>query len=350
MEPGSAWYLPFGHRPRGGELAAPAPVTNLPPLTDPALAPIAALLRDPAVKKAGHNIKYDWQVLRRAGVELGGVVYDSMLASFLLDPARRSHGIDTLSLDLPGRGRCGATRTLTGKGRPAIPFAEVPVADAADLLRQPTAPPCSRCSSCFAPRLADAALQPLLDGIEMPLVEVLADMEWPRHPDRPRPLRAAVPRALDRSPAARSGDRRARREAPINLNSPKQLAAVLFDKLQLPVLKRTKTGPSTDADVLEQLAEQGHEVPRLLLEFRELEKLRSTYVDVLPQKVHRDHRTHPHQLQPDRRGHRTALVLRSQPPEHSGAHPARRRDPQGASCRSRAGSSWWRTIPRSSFA
>jgi len=73
----------------------------------------------------------------------------------------------------------------------------------------------------------------------------------------------------------------------INLNSPKQLATVLFDRLQLPILKRTKTGPSTDADVLEELAEQGHRVPRLLLEFRELQKLRSTYVDVLPQKVHR---------------------------------------------------------------
>jgi DNA polymerase-1 len=72
VDPETAWYLPFGHRARGGELAAPAPVTNLPALTDPALAPIAALLRDPTVKKAGHNIKYDWQVLRRAGIELKG--------------------------------------------------------------------------------------------------------------------------------------------------------------------------------------------------------------------------------------------------------------------------------------
>src|SRR6185503_9274646 len=73
---------------------------------------------------------------------------------------------------------------------------------------------------------------------------------------------------------------------PFNFNSPKQLAALLFDKLQLPVLKRTRTGPSTDADVLEELAGQGHEVPRLLLEYRELQKLRSTYVDTLPRKVH----------------------------------------------------------------
>ena len=76
IDPGQAWYLPFGHEPRGGALAAPAPVTNLPALTDPALEPLAALLRDPAVPKGGHNIKHDWQVLRGAGIELGGVVYD----------------------------------------------------------------------------------------------------------------------------------------------------------------------------------------------------------------------------------------------------------------------------------
>ncbi len=84
--PEEVWYLPFGHRPGGGELAAPTPVRNLPPLTDPSNAALYALLTDSAVPKAGHDIKFDWQVLRRAGVELAGVAYDSMLASFVLDP------------------------------------------------------------------------------------------------------------------------------------------------------------------------------------------------------------------------------------------------------------------------
>ena len=97
------WYLSFGHRPRDGELAAPEPVPNLPPLDDPMLAPIAALLSDPSVPKAGHNIKHDWQVLRRAGVELAGVEYDAMLASFVLDPGRRSHAIENLSVEHLGR-------------------------------------------------------------------------------------------------------------------------------------------------------------------------------------------------------------------------------------------------------
>lgn len=283
VEPGSAWYLPFGHRPRGGELAAPAPVTNLPPLTDPALAPIAALLRDPAVKKAGHDIKYDWQVMRRAGIELKGVAYDSMLASFLLDPGRRSHGIDTLSLELLGR-PMRSHDDLTGKGKNRIPLDEVSVADAAEYCGGECATVLAL-HQIFAARLTDAALQPLLDGLEMPLVEVLVDMEWRGIAIDPALFaRLATELSIDLQRLEAEIARAA--GGSINLNSPKQLAAVLFDKLQLPALKRTKTGPSTDADVLEQLAELGHEVPKLLLEYRELEKLRSTYVDVLPKRIH----------------------------------------------------------------
>ena len=284
VAPDAAWYLPFGHRPRSGELAAPAPVANLPPLTDPACASIAELLRDPGVGKGGHNVKYDWQVLRRAGVELAGVTYDSMLASFVLDPARRSHGIDTLSLDhlqLPMR----SYSDLTGKGKAQIPFAEVAVAEAAAYCGADSATVLAL-REFFAPGLAELALQPLLDGIEMPLVEVLVDMEWTGIAIDPaifsrlsKELTADLQR-LEAEIAAAAG-------GALNLNSPKQLAAVLFEKLQLPILKRTKTGPSTDADVLEELAGQGHEVPKLLLEYRELQKLRSTYVDVLPGRVNR---------------------------------------------------------------
>jgi len=278
-----AWYFPFGHLPRGGALAAPAPVSNLPPLTDPACAPIAELLRDPSVRKAGHNIKYDWQVLRRVGVELAGVVFDTMLASFVLDPGRRSHGLDTLCLDHLSQTMVSHA-DLTGKGKEQIPFAEVAIAEAA-----------RRCAAdsttilalrdVFAPRLAATALKPLLDDIELPLVEVLVDMEW---------AGIAIDKALfDRLSRELTQDLiRLEREigeaagAPFNINSPRQLQAVLFERLGLPVLKRTKTGPSTDADVLEQLAANGAAVPKLLLEYRELQKLRSTYVDVLPLKVH----------------------------------------------------------------
>jgi DNA polymerase-1 len=280
--PDQVWYLPFGHRPPAGELAAPAPVTNLPPLTDPRTAPIAALLEDPSVPKAGHNIKFDWQALRQAGVELAGVSYDSMLASFVLDPGRRSHGIDTLSLEHLGRGMREYS-DLTGKGRAQIPFAEVPIADAAAYCGADSGTVLAL-HEFFAPSLREMGLERLLSELEMPLVPVLVDMEWDGV-------------AIDRALFSRISEELARdlmqlelritqaAGTSVNLNSPRQLAALLFEKLQLPVLKRTKTGPSTDADVLEQLADMGHEVPRLILEYREVQKLKSTYVDVLPTRI-----------------------------------------------------------------
>jgi DNA polymerase I len=282
--PDEVWYLPFGHRPAGGELAAPTPVRNLPPLTDPASAPILDLLRDPTVPKAGHDIKFDWQVLRNAGVELAGVTYDSMLASFVLDPGRRSHTIDTLCLEHLGR-TLQTYHDLAGKGKAEIPFAEVAVPVAANYCGVDGATVLAL-HRFFAPMLTETALESLLAEIEMPLLRVLVDMEWEG---------ITIDRALfQRLSAELGGDlRRLEQEitrsagTDVNLNSPRQLASILFEKLQLPVLKKTKTGPSTDADVLEQLAAMGHELPQLILDYRELQKLKNTYVDTLPERINR---------------------------------------------------------------
>ncbi len=289
--PSEIWYIPFSHRHRfAGELGltetgtAPPEVKNLPAITTPAAAPLRELLEDPAVLKAGYNIKYDWQVLRGAGVELRGVAYDSMLTSFVLDPGRRSHAIDTLSLEHLGR----SMRTyedVTGRGKSRIPFAEVSVADASAY--------CG-CGSgtvlalreFFAPSLEEMQVAPLLRDIELPLVEVLVDMEWKGIAiddevfSRLGAELGADMKRLEGEIAAVAGEE-------LNLNSPRQLATVLFERQQLPVLKRTKTGPSTDADVLEQLAADGHELPGLILKYRELQKLKSTYVDTLPGRVNR---------------------------------------------------------------
>ena len=233
--------------------------------------------------KRGHDVKRDWEVLRSAGVELAGVRSDLLLESFLLEPGRRSHALDTLTLDHLGY-TVPLRSGLTGKGRNEVPLAVVPphrVAGAAhDRLRAIHA-----LGEIFAPGLRDAALLPLLDEIELPLIPVLVDMEWAGIAIDPavfRLLQRETKEDLDRL----ASDIAELAGSPFNLNSPKQLAAVLFDTLGLPVIKRTKTGPSTDAEVLEQLADQ-HEVPRLLLEYRELEKLRSTYLDVLPSCVNR---------------------------------------------------------------
>ncbi|MFL5477116.1 MAG: DNA polymerase I [Gemmatimonadales bacterium] len=282
--PEEVWYLPFGHRAAGGELAAPDSVRNLPPLTDFAVAPLFALLTDPSVPKAGHDIKYDWQVLRAAGVELKGVVYDSMLASFVLDPGRRSHTIDTLCLEHLGR-TLQTYPDLTGKGKSEIPFAEVAVSQAASYCGTDSATVLSL-HRFFQPMLQETALEPLLQTIEMPLLEVLVDMEW---------AGITIDLALFRKLGEELGGdlRRLEQEiaqaagTEVNLNSPRQLASVLFERLQLPVLKKTKTGPSTDADVLEQLAAMGHELPRLILEYRELQKLKNTYIDTLPTRINR---------------------------------------------------------------
>lgn len=279
---GEAWYLPFGHRPVDGELAAPAAIRNLPPLGDSGCAALVAVLVDGAVGKGGHDIKFAWQVLRRAGVELGGVRFDSMLASFVLDPGRRSHAIEALCLD-----HLGVTLPppVAPSGRTHTPAAEREVGRAGQLAGNEAAIVVAL-RRFFAPQLDATALRPLLDDLEMPLVEVLVEMEWCGIAIDPtvfdglsRELTADLVR-LEGAIATAAG-------GVVNLNSPKQLATILFDRLGLPVLKKTKTGPSTDADVLAQLAEQGHEVPRLMLEYRELQKLKSTYVDVLPGRVNR---------------------------------------------------------------
>jgi DNA polymerase-1 len=223
-------------------------------------------------------------VLRRAGVELAGVAYDSMLASFVLDPGRRSHAIDTLCLEHLGR----AMQTYTdvaGKGKAQIPFAEVPIAAAAAYCGADSGTVLAL-HDYLAPALREMAMEPLFREIEMPLVPVLTDMEWEGisiDPDVFARLSGELGAELARLESEIAG---VAGEA-LNLNSPRQLATILFEKQQLPVLKRTKTGPSTDADVLDQLAAMGHELPRLILEYRELQKLKSTYVDTLPERVNR---------------------------------------------------------------
>jgi DNA polymerase-1 len=281
--PTEVWYFPFGHRPPGGELAAPAPVRNLPPILDPASAPIADLLRDPKVPKAAHNLKYDLQVMRRAGIEVRGATYDSMLASFCVDAGRRSNAIDVLSLEhlgIPMR----SYEDLTGKGKAQIPFAEVPVEVAAAYCGHDSATVLAL-HAFFAPKLAERGVERLLTELELPLVPVLADMEWDGV-TIDIPLFARVSNELARDLQTLEQKIAASAGASVNLNSPKQLGTLLFEKLQLPVLKKTKTGASTDAEVLEQLAAMGHEVPQLIMEYREVQKLKSTYVDLLPAEVH----------------------------------------------------------------
>jgi DNA polymerase-1 len=277
---GCGWYLPFGHR-APAELGAKEP-SNLPALGTPALAPVAALLRDTTVPKVGHDVKPDLLTLRGAGVELSGVVDDTMLSSFVLEPGRRSYALDQLVFERLSE-RLPTLASLQGSGRSVRPLAELAPAEVGGVvvaLAQATL----RLREALAGEVEALALGALVRDIELPLVVVLADMEW-------RGIAVDTERlaALSRLFAGELADleRRIYADAGMdfNINSTPQLRHVLYEKLQLPVLKKTKTGPSTDADVLAALAEMGYTTPTLLLEYRELTKLRSTYVDVLPARV-----------------------------------------------------------------
>jgi DNA polymerase-1 len=285
FEAGEAFYLPFGHR-RGGELAlddggAGSP-RNLPPLQAEAMRPLVEMLEDPTVGKVGQNLKYDLIVLEGAGVKMRGVAFDTMVASYVLDPNRRQHGLDALSVTLLGH-KMISYEDVTGKGRSQISFAEVSLEKARDYACE-DADYTLRLKDLFEPELKKHQLENLFRDLEIPLVPVLARMEA-------NGIRIDVPFFREMS-SRLEGDledlkgeivRLAGEE--FNLNSTPQLREILFDRLGLPVLKRTKTGPSTDASVLEELAGMGHPLPTRLLEYRQLEKLRNTYVDALPRLV-----------------------------------------------------------------
>lgn len=293
VAPGEAYYLPFAHRgTRAGQGdldlgdAAPPPVAvgirNLPPLLSDDIAPLRAMLEDPAVKKTAHNAKYDLLVLRRAGVTLRGLDFDSMLASYVHDPGRRSHAIDALALEFLGRSMTGYDE-ICGKGKNAIAFDEVPV-DAARDYSCADSDVALQLRAVFAPRLEEHALTALLAEVELPLVTVLADMEWAGITIDLRWFASLKERfARERGAVEQQVYDAAGEE--FNINSNPKLREILFGKLGLPVKKKTATGPSTDASVLQELADEGHALPLLLMEYRELSKLENTYLDTLPALV-----------------------------------------------------------------
>jgi DNA polymerase I len=257
-------------------------VKNLPPLTDPANAPLRELLEDPKVRKTMQNAKYDLLVLRSVGVEVRGIDFDTMVASYLLDPGRRSHGLDVLALEFLDH-LTTSFEELCGRGKGEIPYDQVPIECARDYACE-DADITWRLREVFEPELESHQLMRLFHEMEIPLICVLAEMEW---------AGISIDVEWFRSLKERFAKERQRVEEEIyaevgerfNINSNPKLREILFDRLQLPVLKRTPTGPSTDASVLRQLADEGHMLPVLLMEYREISKLESTYIDALPPMV-----------------------------------------------------------------
>ena len=258
-------------------------VTNLPAIESAAMVPLRELLEDESIRKTAQNAKRDLLVLRRVGVTLQGLDFDTMLASYVLDPGRRSHGLDVLALEFLDR-TLTSYDELCGKGKTEIPFDACPVEAARDYACEETEAT-FRLRAVFEPLLETHGLTNLLREIELPLLHVLADMEWVGV-SIDLPWFASLKERFKRERERVEKEIYAEAGGEFNINSNNQLRTILFDKLQLPVRKRTATGPSTDASVLQELADAGHTLPELLMEYRELSKLESTYLDTLPSLIH----------------------------------------------------------------
>jgi DNA polymerase-1 len=275
IAPHEAYYIPCGHR----YLGAPSQMT----CTD-VLATLKPILENPAIAKIGQNIKYDWMVLSRHGIDLQGVRFDTMVASYLLNPSKRSHSLDQIAMDFLGH-KTITYAEVVGKGSKKAGFEAVPVGQAIPYAAE-DADITLMAYEALRPQLEELGLMDLFDTVEMPLVPVLLRMEMAGitvDQDRLRELSksfAAQLEALETSIHALAGE-------PFNIKSSQQLGRILFEKLALPVQKKTKkkTGYSTDVGVLTTLAEH-HELPALVLRHRGLAKLKSTYVDALMEMVH----------------------------------------------------------------
>ncbi|MSR35550.1 MAG: DNA polymerase I [Gemmatimonadetes bacterium] len=280
---GEAYYLPFGHCPPGElDLGSHQAIPNLPALGDPRMTQLRDLLEDPTVRKVGQDLKRDLVALWNCGVQPAGFWFDTMVASYVLNPGRRAHTLEALALDILAH-KTITYAEVTGRGQKQISFAEVQLDPARDLTCEDA--DCSlRLYERFQPELEQQGMERLFHDLEMPLIPVLARMESAGIRLDEGFFRE-MSRKLNRDLELIQQEIWKETGVEFNLNSNPQLREILFEKLALPVLKKTKTGPSTDAAVLEELAALGYRVPVLLMEYREMEKLRGTYVDALPRLV-----------------------------------------------------------------
>ncbi|MBT5026822.1 MAG: DNA polymerase I [Nitrospina sp.] len=272
-EEGVACYIPLTHRYLGvpEQLELNAVLGKLKPL-----------LEDPNTTKIGQNIKYDLIVLRNEGIALKGIAFDTMLASYILSPSGRRHNMDDLAKDYLGHTTI-KYKEVVGTASKEIPFDEVDVDRATEYAAE-DADITWRLYEKFAPLLKGDDFK-LFQEMELPLIEVLAEMEihgMKLDSDHLQNLSKLIQVKIDvhqKEIYSAAGEE-------FNINSPKQLSVVLFEKLGLPVIKKTKSGYSTDVSVLEQLAQE-HELPELVLAYRHLGKLKSTYVDALQEDIYR---------------------------------------------------------------
>ena len=272
-QPHAGVYIPLRHSYIGA-----------PPQLDAGLVleRLRPLLEDPEVPKCGQNIKYDIIVLQRQGITLRGVVCDTMVAGYLLNPSRRAHNMAALARDYLQYEPI-SYEDVAGKGAKQVTFDQVDV-ERATAYSAEDADVTLLLARELQPQLMAAELDRLFTEVEMPLIDVLVALER-----RGMALDSAYLRQMSLELQGRMEillhDIHTLAGEEFNVNSPPQLQRILFERLKLPPGKKTKTGYSTDVSVLEQLAVE-HELPQRILDYRHLAKMKSTYVDALPQLVH----------------------------------------------------------------
>lgn len=267
---GKPAYIPLCHNDGTPQLARNAVLHQLKPI-----------LENPDIKKIGQNLKYDYSVFANHGIHLQGIAYDTMLESYVLNSSAGRHDMDSLALKYLGY-KTISYEEVAGKGSKQLRFDDVPVAKAAPYAAEDADITLQLHHTLF-PMLAPS-LHPIFFDVEMPLLTVLADMERTGVLINPETLKEHGHRLKNQ---IRLLEEEAIQLAgrPFNLNSPKQLQEILFEEQQLPIISKTPTGqPSTAESVLQELAFD-YRLAAVILEYRSLSKLVSTYIDALPQKI-----------------------------------------------------------------
>ncbi|OGR28181.1 MAG: DNA polymerase I [Desulfobacterales bacterium RIFOXYA12_FULL_46_15] len=271
------FYIPVGH-------TSPGDVEQ--PAKEDILRILKPVLENPDIKKVGQNIKYDYIVLYRFGIFLQGIVFDTMIASYLLNPSTRGHSLDSIAMTLFGH-KTISYEEVAGKGKNQIGFQDVLIPEAVNYA-------CEDADLTFMAyqelnkNIRDKELSDLMDTIEMPLIKVLAKMEMEGIMVDKNALQQLSQtfelelKHLEQDIYTLAGEE-------FNINSSQQLGFILFEKLKLSTVKKTKmkTGYSTDVEVLTKLAPT-HELPARLLRYRTLDKLKSTYADALQELIHKE--------------------------------------------------------------
>lgn len=271
--PQQAFYIPLGHRHQGD-------IKQLPLFW--VLEQLKPLLEDKEVKKVGQNIKYEWIVLKRHDIYLRGIDCDTMIASYLLNPTKHNHNLGEIAREYLDR-TVMDYKEVAGIGGKAVTFDQIEPEKARDYSCE-DADVTLRLSRLLLPKLKEEGFKDLYDQVEVPLITVLAKMEMKGVKidiDLLREFSKEIENQLLQKMERIYG----LAGEVFNINSSQQLGKILFDKLRLPVIKKTKTGYSTNMEVLEKLSLQ-HDLPLEMLGYRNLNKLKSTYIDALPKLVH----------------------------------------------------------------